>query len=220
MRLRAPEFPAASVGTVALAVIAVGYVLASTAPHVRNFRDANRAWRAAATAARDANAKLLELQASMAKAQASVEGASSLVEASTSVAFVRSLRADVATFMDDLDSAVLAIETARAKVRALKKYRAFILEAAPSFAEALASFEASFGDLAKLRATAEAARDGDFLAQVDRMPEVVTGAASDETLRLARELAKTRPRPSAAEAVRSLEDIHAFASAHGIKFNG
>jgi hypothetical protein len=68
--------------------------------------------------------------------------------------------------------------------------------------------------------TAEAARDGDFLAQVDRMPEVVTGAASDETLRLARELAKTRPRPSAAEAVRSLEDIHAFASAHGIKFNG
>ena len=63
-------------------------------------------------------------------------------------------------------------------------------------------------------------RDGDFVTQLDQMLGIASEAASFETLRLARELAKARPRPTPAEAMRSLEAIHEYAKAHGIKIDG
>jgi hypothetical protein len=219
MVLRAPEFPAASVSTVALAVVGFSHVLAATAPHVRNFRDASRAWQECATAARDAQARLLALQASMAKAQATMATMDKF-ETDTAVGVLLSFRSEVATFIDDLDSAVLAIETARLKVRALRKHRAIIVRMRPDFDEALASFDAGTAEIEKMRATADTLREGTLMGQLDEMLRIATDAASQETLRLAREMAKAKPRPTPAEAVRSLEEIHEFANVHGIKFNG
>ena len=142
------------------------------------------------------------------------------IEASTAVAFLLSLRAEIETFVEDLDSAVLAIETARTKMRALKKYRAMIIRTRPDFDDTLASFEARTSDLDKMRTSADNIRDGDLPAEIDKMLEIATEAATHETLRLARELAKTKPRPTAREALRSLEEIHEYAKAHGIKLNG
>lgn len=216
----APQFPpASSVSTVALAVGAVGYVLANTAPYVRNFRDAGGAWRQAQTASRDALAKMLALQASMSKAQASVEHMTEQVaEASAAVGFVLSLRAELIQFANDLESAVLAIETAQAKIKALKKYRAIIVRSSPGFDEAIASFETGTAELGKMRETAETLMQGHYLEQIDHMLEIANQAAVHETLRLAREMAYAKPRPTPAEAIQSLEAIHAYAQAHGIKF--
>ena len=216
-----PEFPSASVSTLALTFGAVGYVLANSAPYVRNFRDAGRAWRDGATASRDALAKMLALQASMSKAQASVEVLTEhTADASAAVGFMLSLRAELIAFTDDLDSAVLAVETAQAKVKALKKFRPIIVGAVPGFDEALASFETGTAELGKMRETADTLRESDVLQQVDRMLELANEAAVHETLRLAREMAKAKPRPTPAVAIRSLEEIHAVANAHGIKLRG
>jgi hypothetical protein len=147
----------------------------------------------------------------MAKAQSSMETMHKF-ETDTAVGVLLSFRSEVATFIDDLDSAVLAIETARLKVRALRKHRAIIVRMRPDFDEALASFDAGTSEIEKMRATADDLREGTLMGQLDEMLRIATDAASQETLRLAREMAKAKPRPTAAEAVRSLEEIHELAN--------
>jgi hypothetical protein len=219
MSLKSPEFPsAATMNTTTMAIVAVGYVLAATAPHVRNFRDLQRAVKEAKTAAIDAYKKAERVQASMAQAQASMAQIDKL-EPNTAVHRLRTVRADVVRFLDDLDLFLLAADTVASKVDRLRHYRAEVIRTAPDFDKAAAQLDEGIKSLEPVRESADDLREGILLEQIDTAVNLAIETASAYAMGRSLEisLARAGKRPTAAEALASLKKVHDFARTHGVK---
>lgn len=214
------DFPEASTFTATtLGVMAVGYVLAGMAPHVRAFRDVQRAWQAAKTASVDAMKKLERVQESMVRAQGAI-GELKELEPDSIVRKFRRAKNDVVRFVDDLDLVVLALETTQQKVSALRRHRPQLTKLAPDFDNAMQQFDLTMSGLDELRSTAEQLREGNLIEQLDAAVQLAIDGATAYALTRSRELAASSRRPSVADALGSLQKIHDFAKAQGVKLGG
>lgn len=198
------------------AVVGIGYVLASMAPHIRAFRNAQVAFNEAKSASIDCVKKFERAQQSMAEAQALIGDLDS-IDVSNGIAYLRKTRASVTRFMDDLDLAVVSLDRARAKMKALKRFSAQLAPLHPDFNTAIESFLTDTAEIETFRTSAEELRNMDFATQFD--DAIQTAIEHTTSYAMARSLALSaeRPRPTAERALASLKKIHESARAHGYK---
>lgn len=217
MALKPTALPdSAALSTAMLAVVAVGYVLAAVGPQVRAARDLQRAWNDARTAVVDAYKKLERAPNTVPVAQRALDDLSNMGP-NDAVLKLKKARAEVANCIEAFDLAVLAIDTARSKVLALRKFRAYLIAAKPDFDSVLDTFENDTAGLEEARKGVDALRESNLLEQMDETLALAVESATTYAMARSLVLAKTRPRPTVDDALESLKRVHDFARAHGAK---
>lgn len=204
--LQALAFPTTSLGATVLAVGAVGYVLNAAAPAVRSSRDAQRAFSEVCVAMTEVENSLTALVPAIEAAKAAVQ----VIDVEKLEGALDDIDEARAKIVDTLDLMFDFVESHRRAVRALRRMAPFANyfgRRREEFKRAIGTFVDTTKDVLDL-ARAEHEFRSDGLAQFDVTREGTVRMITARVMQKARDLAASRGRVPAADALETLRILH------------